>query len=171
MVSHDPPRAPKSRKRLKTGVSPRITEILSLVAHDIVMRSLLLAVLPLLAGINIATAQEVAITARDCDRLVQHEPDASVAYVPNVDVRGRPVASADLPGSSQIVVPENFSIPITVDLAERFGIPLGSDVSTEVVIGQVDVEPGGRIFFNGQPLQDEAARQLSILCQSVDRSR
>ncbi len=155
------------------GQADQVTGILRLFAHSVVMRALLPAFLTLLATISIAAAQEVVITARDCDRLVQHEPDADVTFVPNVDVRGRPVAPADLPGSSQIQVPENFSIPITVDLAERLGIPPGGDAdfTAEAFIGQVDVEPGGRAFFNGQPLQDEAARQLSILCQRVGSTR
>lgn len=138
------------------------------------MQTPLLTLLILSIGATAAAAHdEVEVTASDCARLIQHQPDPGVAFVPNVDLRGRPVAPADLPGSPQIQVPESFNIPITVDLAERLGIPPGGDAdfSAEAHIGHVDVEPGGRAFFNGQPLQDEAARQLSILCQRLGRDR
>ena len=126
---------------------------------------LLCALILLWSGVG--QAQQVTITERDCARLVQHVPDADVAYQPGVDVNGRPVVPADLPGSPQIQVPESFSIPITVDLASRLGIPPGGDAdfTAEAAIGRVDVLADGRAFFNGQPLQDEAARQLSLLCQ------
>ncbi len=146
----------------------RVTGILTLRTHDSVMQPLLPLLLAGLLPIGIATAQEVRISERDCARLVEHVPEAGVAHVPNVDVRGRPVAPADLPGSPQIWIPDSFSIPITVDLAERLGIPPGGDAdfTAEAFIGQVDVAPDGRAFFNGQPLQNEAARQLSLLCQT-----
>ncbi len=133
--------------------------------------SRLLLCAAVLAGSSPGTAQEITITAQDCARLVEHVPDADATYRPGVDVRGRPVTPADLPGAPQIQVPESFSIPITVDLASRLGIPAGGDAefTAEAMIGQVDVTADGRAFFNGQPLQDEEARQLSILCQRIDR--
>ncbi len=125
----------------------------------------------LLATPTTVVAQEVTISSGGCARLVEHFPDADVNLIPNADVRGRPVTPADLPRSPQIQVPDAFSILISVDLAERLGIPPGGDAdyTARAFIGQVDVAPDGRAFFNGQPLQDEAARQLSILCQRQRR--
>ena len=51
-----------------------------------------LAALPALAD------DRVAVSRADCQRLVAHVPAADVAYKPGVDVHGKAVASADLPG-------------------------------------------------------------------------
>jgi hypothetical protein len=46
-----------------------------------------------------------------------------VTYQPGVDVHGRPVALADLPGGAQVALPDAIPIVISVDVQERFGIP------------------------------------------------
>lgn len=95
---------------------------------------------------------------------------ADIAYRPGADVHGRPVAPADLGDGTQIVLPERFAIPITVDMAERLGIlPLGSVSlhSGEIAIGTVEGAADGRATFNGQPLQSAAATALAEACQRV----
>jgi hypothetical protein len=111
----------------------------------------------------------VTITKADCDRLVEHRPAPDVAYQPGVDVNGTPVAPADLNGGIQIAVPETIRIPITVDLFNRFGIPANpNSFEAEAEVGVVTYRDG-RAYFNGQPLQDDAAAELSALCQKAAR--
>lgn len=61
----------------------------------------------------------ITITKTDCSRLIAHQPSADVAYKPGVDVKGRPVASADTdPGRAEFarkVVPEVLEFPITIN--------------------------------------------------------
>jgi hypothetical protein len=57
---------------------------------------------------------EIAISRKDCSRLVNHEPAPDVTYQPGVDVHGRPVAPADLGGGQQIQLPDVIYIPIEV---------------------------------------------------------
>lgn len=117
-----------------------------------------------------AQQRTVSVSATDCARLVRHQPAADVAYRPGADVHGRPVAPADLGGGTQIVLPERFTIPITVDMAERLGIPpLGSGAlhGGEIAIGTVEVAADGRATFDGQPLQSDAATALAAACQRV----
>ena len=95
---------------------------------------------------------------------------ADVAYQPGVDVNGNAVAPADLNGGIQVVAPEDFTIDIEVELFERFGIPVDPDLFEATAnIGKVEVRHG-RLYFNGQPLQDEAAAALSERCQKIDRA-
>ncbi|HIC81294.1 MAG TPA: hypothetical protein EYP07_10060, partial [Kiloniellaceae bacterium] len=80
------------------------------------------------AGPAWAEQPYLTITRADCQRLVRHLPAADVAYQPGVDVRGRPVAPADLgaaePGAAPpLALPQAVIIPIEVDLFDRFGIP------------------------------------------------
>ena len=121
--------------------------------------------LPLAAMAEPAT---ITITRADCLRLVEHAPAPDVAYQPGVDVRGRPVAPADLGGGTMVVPPDTIEIDIEVDLVDRFGIPANPDLfDADAQIGTVVVEPDGRATFNGQPLQDEAQFELTRRCQEI----
>lgn len=118
----------------------------------------------------------LTITRADCQRLVRHLPAPDVAYRPGVDVRGRPVAPADLgatePGAAPpLALPQAVIIPIEVDLFDRFGIPAGGvNFEADAFIGEVTVDLAtGEAFFNGQPLQSEAEAELAARCQRILR--
>ena len=61
----------------------------------------------------------ITITKTDCSRLISHTPAPDVAYTPGVDVRGRPVVSADADPAraafAKKVLPEVLEIPITIN--------------------------------------------------------
>ena len=114
----------------------------------------------LLAGAPAARAEIIVIGHDDCARLVPHEPAADVAYQPGVDVHGKAVAPADLPGSVQVDLPEIY----VFDLVIR---PLDDEEfeETGLNLGRVRVPPDGRASFNGKPLQSESQAELSRRCQ------
>ncbi|MFM2128955.1 MAG: hypothetical protein RL477_501 [Pseudomonadota bacterium] len=92
-----------------------------------------------------------------------------VDYQPGVDVEGNPVAPADLGGAPPIRLPEIVHIPITVDIAKRFGIPATSNLfKPEAYIGSAQVNlKDGRAWFNGQPLSSDEQHALSRLCMQA----
>ncbi len=125
-----------------------------------------------------AAAEEpyLTISERDCRLLTRHLPSADVAYQPGVDVRGKPVAPADLgandpSGAKGVILPQAVVIPIEVDLFDRFGIPAGGvNFEADAFIGEVTVDLGtGEAYFNGQPLQSEAEAELAARCQRIIR--
>lgn len=113
-----------------------------------------------------AKAQTVTIRASDCSNFVRHVPSSDVAYKPGVDAQGRAVAPADLGGGVQIKAPTEFSIPITIDLQKRLGIPVdpNSFQTQNFAVGTVTWKDG-RGYFNGQPLQSAESERLAALCQ------
>ncbi len=60
-------------------------------------------------------------------------------------------------------------IPITIDLAARFGIPVTSDLfKAEAYAGSARVSlKDGRAWFNGKPLSSEEQHALSRLCMQA----
>ncbi|MHA1566933.1 MAG: hypothetical protein ACTSX7_16605 [Alphaproteobacteria bacterium] len=120
-------------------------------------------------GVEPVLADTVSVSREGCERLVQHVPDANVAYQPGVDSRGRAVASADYDGAPAIQLPERFQIPITVDLAARFGVPKRGDANYtgDIQVGLVEVDRKGRATFNGQPLTRQDGYELARLCQAT----
>lgn len=129
----------------------------------------------LLAAAFPAAAEEsfLTISEGDCARLARHYPADDVTFQPGRDVRGKPVAPADLNGGNALVMPEAVVIPIEVDLFERYGIPANSaNYKGDIFIGEVVVDvASGRATFNGQPLQSEAEAELAARCQRILRDR
>ena len=114
----------------------------------------------LLAGPRPAGAEIIVIGHDDCARLVPHEPAADVAYQPGVDVHGKAVAPADLPGSVEIDLPKTYVFDLTIR-------PLDDEEfeETDLVLGRIEVAEDGRASFNGKPLQSDSQAELSRRCQ------
>ena len=108
---------------------------------------------------------EIAISRKDCDRLVNHEPAPDVTYQPGVDVHGRPVAPADLGGGQQIQLPDVIYIPIEVLVQDKFGIPANSVLyDATALVGVVSVR-GNQVYFEDQPLTDPEIVALEEACR------
>lgn len=116
-------------------------------------------------GIPHADAQRLVVSRADCERLVSHVPAPDVAYAPGVDVYGRPVAPADLPGSRRVALPETITFDANADL-RRFNLPKSSRLyAPNVLLGKVTVERDGRVLFDGQPLQRDENAAIAELCR------
>lgn len=112
-----------------------------------------------------AVAADVAITRRDCQYLVRHQPAPDVAYQPGVDVHGQAVAPADIGGGVQIKLPETIYIPIEMGIGDRYHIPANSALwQATAEIGTVAVT-GDQVTFNGQPLTADDNAALAALCR------
>lgn len=123
-----------------------------------------------LAGMSCACAANTpAVDPSLCRALVKHTPDADVAYQPGVDVNGKPVAPADLPGQPQMKLPDKIQIPLTLNLAKTLNLNTSSypynqlGTGTEAQLGMLTVE-GDRVTFNGQPISDDQQDRLAVLC-------
>lgn len=124
------------------------------------MRTILVAIA--LAAIAGPAAAQIRVSSTDCRRLVEYKPDPGVTYTPGVDVNGKPVVPADLPGGTNIKVPDEFSIPIVFYLKRGFGA--AGNPTAGVQVGQVTVK-NGAAYYNGQPLADESQAELARACR------
>jgi len=106
----------------------------------------------------------VEVSRKDCKRLLRHEPRADVEYKPGVDVRGAPVAPADVPGSPVIKLPKTIDIPIGIDLEEKYGLGAGGKYTGEATIGTVSVRKG-RVYWNGKLLGDAEQARIAEACR------
>lgn len=123
------------------------------------------------AGGEIVRAEEpegIEISKKDCARLVAHQPSADAEYKPGVDAAGRPVVSADLPGSAIIEAPKKIIIPLTLDVADLFSLPAG--VAGEAGVGTIEYDiMSGRLEYNGQQLTDPQMAAISAACASLEK--
>jgi hypothetical protein len=124
-----------------------------------------IALILLCLGWTAPAGAEVAISRRDCDRLVRHEPAPDVTYQPGVDVHGRPVAPADLGGGSQIELPDVIYIPIEVLIQDKYGIPANSVLyDATALVGVVSVR-GNQVYFEDKLLSDPEVAALEAACR------
>jgi hypothetical protein len=119
---------------------------------------------PILLVLSLSTAAQT-IAERDCRRLERHVPAPDVVYRPGVDVRGRPVAPADLAPAPSIV-PERLVIYLGVDLRRALGLPPG--LIADLPLGIIEIA-NGTVLFNGRPLAPEAAAALAAACAAARR--
>ena len=108
---------------------------------------------------------EIAISRKDCQRLVNHEPAPDVTYQPGVDVHGRPVVPADLGGGQQIQLPDVIYIPIEVLIQDKYGIPANSVLYDATALVGVASVRGNRVYFEDQPLTDPEIVALEAACR------
>ena len=117
-----------------------------------------------------ADDSRVRVTREDCSRLVEHRPDPDVTYKPGVDVHGRPVAPADLPGGLQIrpsdVVEFELSFnPLHGATGRRFA-------GTDLYVGRISVDLAtGAVTFNDVPLTDPEQAELAAKCRAALRPK
>jgi hypothetical protein len=120
-----------------------------------------------LTVLTAATAvAEVAVSRRDCQQLVKHEPAPDVTYQPGVDVHGNAVAPADLNGGSQLKLPEVIYIPLEVLIQDKYGIPANSVLyEAKAQVGIVEVR-GDKVYYEGQLLNDPETVALEEACRA-----
>ncbi len=107
-----------------------------------------------------------------CRHVTRHRPAPDVEYIPGVDVRGRVVAPADLPGSPGVAGVDRFEIPLTLDLARRLGLPVPGAAGPagaapgSLEVGRLTID-GGRTLFNGRPIGGASEAELHALCRNL----
>ncbi len=114
------------------------------------------------------TPAPIRATPADCRRvLTEHRPAPDVAYQPGVDVRGRPVAGADLNPAPQFQVPDTVAFDIAVDL-KKYGIASTSPLfQPNFKLGEVRMDvASGRVLYNGQPLGNPELEALREACRA-----
>ncbi|MGE4350840.1 MAG: hypothetical protein AB7E52_01465 [Bdellovibrionales bacterium] len=103
-----------------------------------------------------------------CQALVKHVPDADVAYQPGIDIHGKPVVPADLDSGYHVALPQEISIPLTVDLMsflkmDTTALPASAMKRNDIPLGTLTIRDN-QVLLNGQPLSDAQQDNLAVLC-------
>lgn len=111
-----------------------------------------------------AEGTTIMVTKRDCQRIIAHQPRGDVEYKPGVDVRGKKVKGADLPGGNPIKMPDEITIDVGINLADKYGLGAGGQYKAEGSVGKVTVK-GNKTYWNGQPLDQAEQNAIARACQ------
>jgi hypothetical protein len=122
-------------------------------------------------GLQYDAQGRVILTPEYCAQLSEAQTAPGVAYQGGVDVYGRPVVPADLPGGAP-----GAGLPIgtniLVDPSRRPGggsIPGQPGLRQESYVGTVTVDPQGRALMNGRPLDGPQPGSIAALCAELAR--
>ncbi len=97
-----------------------------------------------------------------CNALVKHHNSAE--YKAGVNVHGKAVVSADLNNSQSIDIPDEYSFPLTVDIAEYMEMDIPAGLIGSARIGSLVVKKDGSVLFNNKSLDDNSTNALKSLC-------
>ncbi len=107
-----------------------------------------------------AGAGEIRASSHDrafCEILARHVPDEDVAYKPDPSV-----VSADLYGAPSMKIDQTVVFPLSVDLAEHFGLTVPDGVELKPDLGTFKITPDGQVFWNDQDLSEPAAAYCGL---------
>ncbi|MFQ5784016.1 MAG: hypothetical protein ACE5H8_04240 [Alphaproteobacteria bacterium] len=124
-----------------------------------------------------ADESTIVISREDCARVVAHTPAPDVAYASGVDVRGRPVAPADLGDTPRLDIDgEDVDVVIDIPLRAVPGIP-GDEgrftgqgggaidrFAADAEVGVVTVEDG-EVLFDGVPITNRELERIAAACR------
>lgn len=121
-------------------------------------------------GVSVSRDGRIVISSDLCPGLSGADSTVPGAdYTPGVDVEGRAVAPADLPGGPPALKLDNFPIEISVNLQKRFGIPAQSTLfHGKAIIGLVTLRDG-RAYFNGEPISENEQNMMAEACKTAKR--
>jgi hypothetical protein len=121
-----------------------------------------------ITSVSTLAAPAPAVDDRFCQQLVKHTPSADMAYQAGVDVNGKAVVPADLDNSNTFALPDELTIPLTVDLMsflkmDASALPASAMARNDIQLGTLTLR-GDKVLFNGQPLSDAQQDNLAVLC-------
>ncbi len=80
----------------------------------------------------------------------RQEVSSGAEYVPGVDVHGNDVLGANVSDSGSSFLNDPIVIPVNVDLAQRFGLPLPNGINLEPTLSQIKIHADGHVSYNDQ---------------------
>lgn len=117
-------------------------------------------------GVAVAKDGTVVVSKAACAEVVEHVPDAGVAYTPDVDVNGKAVAPADLPDSQSPMNFDSFPIELDLNLRKKFQIPSQARLfHFKAEFGTLTIQ-GNQVLFNGKPIAPGEANLLAAACRA-----
>jgi len=110
---------------------------------------------------------QARISKKDCRLIIEHRPNADVAYKPGVGRDGKAVTPADLDSNRQVRVPDVVTMDILIPFRVfRPGRRVRGGAYLEGNVGSITVDlKTGRASYNGQPLNNAEQEELYRFCR------
>jgi hypothetical protein len=108
---------------------------------------------------------KLEVSKTNCSRITKYVAEQDVTYNPGVDVRGNPVAPADL-DEQKIKIPDTIYINLAIPFKDLLNNYNPKFKNAEVYVGVIEYNIGsGKMLYNGQELSDPALNAIAQECQ------
>lgn len=131
------------------------------------MNRLLFLIFFLIPGLAFADGEPVP-EKEICKILEPQQQAKQVAgadYVPEVDVHGKRVASAEVGGSTNFAK-NPIEIPIALDLAQRYGLNLPQGMELKPSVADLKIHQDGRVTYNDQDI----TKKVKSSCENQQKT-
>ncbi|RVU39309.1 hypothetical protein EOI86_08735 [Hwanghaeella grinnelliae] len=111
----------------------------------------------------------IQLTKRQCRHVVvSHEASADVAYKPGVDVRGNPVAPADLASGFEWITPDTIEFGLAFNPLGNTGLDPDDFANTSANVGHIKYDIlSGNLTLNGRPIADPLRAIIEAQCRAA----
>lgn len=111
----------------------------------------------------------LSIDRDTCRRIARpHRPAGDVAYREGVDVRGKPVAPADLPGSYRFQTPETIEFDLAFNPLANTAVDREAFANTGTAIARVAVDVAtGEVRIDGKTVGPEGETAILERCRAA----
>ena len=135
--------------------------------------------LPLLSAVALADEVGVGggkpvIGRQDCEALATYHTPPGVNYQPGVDVNGRPVAPADLPGTNSYQLPRRVQFDVVINPMTYAGgqgagsAAAGQYANTMLPVAHVAIDLAtGEATIDGKPMDSDQEAYLRRICREA----
>lgn len=106
----------------------------------------------------------IILSAADCRTLVAYTDTAAAAYRPGVDVRGRPVAGANVADQNPGLIPDVITFTLSLRLGDFAPNVAAGLADSSPPIGEIAVREK-EVFLNGQSLNVLQTEAFATQCQ------
>jgi len=116
-----------------------------------------------------STGFTIQLTKRQCRQvIVSHKASNDVAYEPGVDVRGNPVAPADLAGGFEWITPDTIEFDLAFNPLGNTGLDPDDFANTSAKVGHIKYDIlSGNLTLNGRPIADPLLAILEAQCRAA----
>lgn len=123
-----------------------------------------------------AEQPEPKYSRTDCRKLIiTNKPDDSVEYKAGVDVNGKPVAPADLPGNktydlgNKVIIPTELPLKSFAPSFPTTGNPYVNSTirKSSIYSSIIEVDKDGSVKINGQPVGNEEEDAIRAQCRKL----
>jgi hypothetical protein len=119
-----------------------------------------------LIALAVLAAAPAAAGDDGCRMLLRHLPADGVAFRPGVDVRGRPVAAADLAPAPPVLREDTVFIDLSLPVGLFRAGPARRHDLADLVLGVIEIDlASGAVRLDGRPLTHPEADRLAAYCR------
>lgn len=111
-----------------------------------------------------AGENEVSVSSHICKEIQKSANNQSAEYIPEVDVYGNHVVSAEI-SDPKATIADPIVIPLDINLIKRYGLEGVAGLELKPNIGWIEIYRDGKVLYNGEDIR----KNIEDTCNDKDQ--